>query len=414
MNIVMIPFHDWKKCEREGFRTRDAHFMEEFGRHPLVDKLLILNRPTSLPEITLLRKNWHVLRGTTLKETNDIRISQVDHKTFTLDLRVWDTVEPIIHRRNWIPKAYAKNKYVESIHVALEYLEIAKDYALFISAPLFAPLVGKLAPAVLWFDAQDNLLKHALYRNVPHLSSYYDQCLDMADFVSANSTETTEWLSQKDSAAIHIGNGVSAEFFDPQKSYPIPADMLPISRPIVGYAGKMQEMFDVPLMMMVAESLPEVNFVFIGQQLNSKWMQPLWNYSNVFYLGDKPYSLLPDYLSAFDICIIPYRINMQHGGDPIKFYEYLAMQKPIVTTDIGEVGRFREFSRVWVSSNADTFIQDLLSALSELRELQVTPISQLPSNVLWSNKVDQIIQQIHTKLKGRLPNESTDLHSFPD
>ena len=394
MNLVIIPFHDWKKCEHEGFRTRDAHFMEEFGRHPQVEKLLVIDRPTSLAETLLLGKNWSVLHGTAVASASGRRISQVGDKTFTCDIRVPDLIQPLLLRRKWIPQAYGMPRVVAGVRDALETLGMAQSFALFISAPLFVPLVKHLSPQVFAFDAQDNLLKSSLYKDMPHLSAYYDFCIRTADVISANSAETTRWLSQQRSDPQHIANGVSPEVFDPQKQYATPADLTAIARPRVGYAGKMQEMFDVKLMCGMAESLPAENFVFIGQQLNRQWMKPLWRYPNVFYLGDKQYDLLPSYIASFDICMIPYRPEAQHGGDPIKFYEYLAMGKPIVTTDIGGVGEFRQYPQVCIADSPAQFKAGLEYFLQKLRGHDAIATKALPKEVFWRTKADTIVQKI--------------------
>lgn len=398
INLVVIPFHDWKKCEHEGFRTRDAHFMQEFGKHPQINKVLIVNRPTSLPEMLLLRKNWHITEGNSIYATRNMKLSQVDDKSYTVDTRVLDTWKPLIQQRKWLPSAYGNKKLVHNVESALSTLDMRQNYALFMSAPLFVPLVKQLTPKVIAFDAQDNLMKHSLYRNVPNLLSYYDYCMKYADIITANSMETTQWFALKNDNATHIGNGVSLTFFDSTKEYMIPDDLRNIPRPIVGYAGKMQDMFDVTLMCKTVESMTDVSFVFIGQQLNSKWMKPLWRYPNVYYLGDKRYYLLPSYLAAFDVCIIPYRPDKQHGGDPIKFYEYLAMQKPIVTTDIGDVSKFRSYPNVRIANTAKQFSVDLKSLLKSLGSSKSTAGYELPTEILWSSKADYIIGQIYKKL----------------
>jgi glycosyltransferase involved in cell wall biosynthesis len=400
MNLVVIPFHDWKKCEREGFRTRDAHFMQEFAKHPLVDKLLIINRPISLAEITLMRRNWRPREGTIVFQENDVCVSQVSANTYTLDILVREFIKPLRMKRNWIPYIFGQAKVVKAVKMALSRLEMETDYALFMSAPHFATLIEHLAPPVFAFDAQDNLLKHAFYRDIPDLEACYQFCLDRADFISANSHETTEWFRQQRPDAIHISNGVDDEIFSSDRSYNKPADMKSISTPIVGYAGKMQEMFDRSLMDRVVSELVDVSFVFIGQELNPNWMKSLWRHPNTHYLGDKPYSQLPQYLAAFDICIIPYNKERQHGVDPIKFYEYLAMGKPIVTTDIGNVSAFREFPQVRIVQTSDEFLHGLQHFINQVRDKIVIPRSGLPEEFLWRTKVDNIVEAIIQKQMG--------------
>lgn len=181
LNLVVVPFHDWKKCEREGFRTRDAHFMQEFGKHPLVNKLLIIDRPITFSEIILLQRNLKVNQGSVLSHKRGAYLTQVADKSYVLDMIIPELVKPVIMRRNWIPYIFGKPVVAKAVHHSLRYLGMEKCYTFFISGPLFVPLAQRLSPHALIFDAQDNLLKHPMYRNVPRLKEYYEFCQAHAD-----------------------------------------------------------------------------------------------------------------------------------------------------------------------------------------------------------------------------------------
>ena len=408
MKLVMIPFHDWKKCEREGFRTRDAHLMQEFGKHPRVEKMLVINRPVSLSEIVLFRRNWRVRHGRRLIRKHNLCISQgvkkgADDHIFNLDMIVPEIIRPILMRRHWTPYIFGQNQILKAVSWALEYLNMEQNYALFISAPLFTPLVEKLHPTVFAADAQDNFLKLESYRNTPHLEQYYQFWRNHADMLISNARETTRWLWQSRPDAECIPNGADVTFFKRDASYDIPEDMQFVKRPIVGFAGKMQEMLDVELLQRLIETMPEVSFVFIGQLLNRRWVKSLWRYPNVHYLGDKPYSQLPQYLAAFDVCIIPYSQKRQHGVDPIKFYEYLAMGKPVVTTLVGDVARYANHPQVRIGKTNDAFIQGVKYFLEKIRRNDHPVMGSLPEQCSWKIKADYIIQKIDGLMKKGRP-----------
>jgi glycosyltransferase involved in cell wall biosynthesis len=394
MNLVVIPFHDWKKCEREGFRTRDAHLMQEFERHPAVDKLLVINRPISLTERVVMRRSFRPQAGKLIVENGDAAITQVGDHTYTLDIRIAELLKPLQLKRAWTPYIFGQPAVVGAVEWALSQLDMAADYALFLSAPLFAPLLAQLSPRLVAFDAQDNLLKHSLYRDVPDLERYYAQCLELADTVSANSPQMTQWLQERRPDARYISNAVDKETFDAARVYARPDDLANIPGPIVGYAGKMQEMFDVSLMSAVVEQMPDVHFVFIGQQLDPEWVKPLWRYPNAHYLGDKPYGQLPNYLAAFDVCLIPYDQARQHDVDPIKFYEYLAIGKPIVTSHIGGVGAFAEYPQVRIAEDEAAFAGAVQAFTDSIRAGRPIALQELPERFTWRYKADQIIQAL--------------------
>jgi len=401
MNLAVIPFHDWKKCEREGFCTRDAHLIQEFGKHPLVTKMLVINRPVSLSEIVLFRRNWRVLQGSCLIRKRNLCISQIDERIFSLDILAQQIIRPVLMRRNWTPYIFGQDKIVSMVSFTLKYLNMHQCYTLFISAPLFVPMVRQLLPDVFISDAQDNLLKHEFYRNTPRLEQYYQFCQEHSDLLIANSRETTSWLARKRPDSVCIPNGVNVNIFNANVSYALPPDMQSVERPIVGYAGKMQEMFDVTLMQRIITKMPEVNFVFIGQILNRQWVKCLWRYPNVFYLGNKHYSQLPQYLAAFDVCIIPYSKQRQHGGDPIKFYEYLAIGKPVVTTPIGDVVRYQNYPQVRIGETDAEFIKGLNFFLKTIRQGDSIKIRPLPMQSSWKAKADLIIQKAVALMKDR-------------
>lgn len=397
INLVVVPFHDWKKCEREGFRTRDAHMIAEFRKHPLINKILIVDRPTSMAEMILLRRSWHIRSGQPESQLGRNRLTKLDEKTFVLDMYTLDVLNPILKQRSWIPKIYGKSSTKIAVKEAIRHLEI-KEHVLFMFSPLSMPLYDQLQSPYLVVDAVDNMLKIPQFSEIKsEINDYYDEIRQKATMVFSNTMETTTWLSRQNDAAIYVPNGVDFHHFRSADNK-VPDDLQMLSRPIVGYAGKMQEEFDVELLQNTALTFPNVTFVCIGQLLNPKWMKPLWELPNVKYLGDKHYDLLPSYLANFDVCMIPYNLERQHANDPIKFYEYLSMGKPIVTTNIGGVSAFADLPQVKVVSNAAEFIAALKHFLTLIRGGVKLPLVDLPAEVLWSTKADYMINAIQQKI----------------
>ncbi len=397
INLVVVPFHDWKKCEREGFRTRDAHMIQEFRKHPLINKILIVDRPTSMAEMILFRHPWHIHGGQSEYQFDRSRLTKLDEKAFVLDMYTLDILNPILKQRAWIPRIYEKNSTSMAVKEAVRHLDI-KEYILFMYSPLSIPLYQQLQSRHLVVDAIDNMLKIPQFSAIkPELNNCYDVIRQNATMVFSNTIETTTWLSRQDASAIYVPNGVDFHRFRSTDNK-VPNDLKKLSKPIVGYAGKMQEEFDVELLKSAALIFPNVTFVCIGQLLNPTWMKPLWELPNVKYLGDKHYDLLPSYLANFDVCMIPYNLERQHANDPIKFYEYMSMGKPIVTTNIGGVNAFADLPQVKVVSDAVEFIAALKHFLTLIRDGVKLPLVDLPREVLWSTKADFIIKNIQQKI----------------
>ncbi len=61
----------------------------------------------------------------------------------------------------------------------------------------------------------------------------------------------------------------------------------------------------------------------------------------VILAGRKPYDEIPDYLAAADICILPAYSDEEIMQDivPIKLYEYMALGKPVIATNLPGINK---------------------------------------------------------------------------
>ena len=49
MDVLVFPFHDWVKLESEGWVRRDTQVVSELSRRDEVGRILVVNRPSSIP-----------------------------------------------------------------------------------------------------------------------------------------------------------------------------------------------------------------------------------------------------------------------------------------------------------------------------------------------------------------------------
>lgn len=120
------------------------------------------------------------------------------------------------------------------------------------------------------------------------------------------------------------------------RSLPVPGPLQGIPQPIAGFFGLVQHWFDVPLLADVAQRVPEMSFVIVGEQAVD--VAPLTRLPNVHLVGRLPYATLPACCAAFDVALIPFiRSPMTENVNPIKLREYLAAGVPVVSTALPEV-----------------------------------------------------------------------------
>jgi glycosyltransferase involved in cell wall biosynthesis len=85
---------------------------------------------------------------------------------------------------------------------------------------------------------------------------------------------------------------------------------------------------------------PNTRFLVVGDgSMKSECMQQakeLGIYDKFIFIGSVPYEKVPLYINASDICVAPFIIkrNMKIGLSPLKVFEYLACEKPIVSSEI--------------------------------------------------------------------------------
>jgi glycosyltransferase involved in cell wall biosynthesis len=130
-----------------------------------------------------------------------------------------------------------------------------------------------------------------------------------------------------------IPNGVDSEHF--RRPQPRPADLPPA--PVALYAGTLHDArIDIALLSDLAHRLPAVSIVLVGPDaLSPGARSQLAAHPNVTLLGQRPYAELPAYLQHADVVVVPHLVNeFTEGLDPIKAYECLAIDTPVVATPV--------------------------------------------------------------------------------
>lgn len=146
--------------------------------------------------------------------------------------------------------------------------------------------------------------------------------------------------------AYFLDHGVDVENFCLRAETELPADLMAIPEPRVGFFGALDDyLVDFDLLERVAAELPDVSLVLIGDATHP--MGRFDRYPNVYWLGYRPYEQIPAYGSGFAVALMPWLDNqwIQHSN-PIKLKEYLALGLPVVSTGFAEVAHYTDWVRV--------------------------------------------------------------------
>jgi glycosyltransferase involved in cell wall biosynthesis len=187
-----------------------------------------------------------------------------------------------------------------------------------------------------------------------------------SDAVIVHSPQLAERKGGINRRTFVVPNGVDYDLHARRHEPPAAISALP--RPRIGYIGVVKKQLDIALLCRLAERSSNWSFVLVGPLGNLSGVeadfQTLTHLPNVHLLGYREPDDLPAYLQAFDVCIMPYKVN--HYTDciyPLKLHEYLASGKPVVASDIRTL---RDFSHVIsLASGVDGWIAAIQSSLTE-------------------------------------------------
>lgn len=134
-----------------------------------------------------------------------------------------------------------------------------------------------------------------------------------------------------------ISNGVDATLF---KYHRNAKEGLGIDGFIVGYVGVLREWVDFkPVFMALKKLNPTIKMLIVGKEGKYEETIQLARKcgvsERVIFTGMVPYSKVPLYVSAMDVCIIPFNKSaISENALPLKLFEYMACQKPVISSEL--------------------------------------------------------------------------------
>ena len=191
-----------------------------------------------------------------------------------------------------------------------------------------------------------------------------------------------------DGEIVLIPNAVNTDVFQNTKNYERPND-LPSATSVIMYTGSLWgKWFDWSIIRDISSEFPESAIVLIG---NYDQYCPYDNLKNVYFLGLKQQIELPAYLYHADVCIIPFKIDkLVDSINPLKIYEYLAMVKPVVATNMKELN---DIPYTYLANTNNEFVQYLKIALKQKPNKKV--IDDFIKENSWGKRIDDLMKLLY-------------------
>jgi UDP-galactopyranose mutase len=231
---------------------------------------------------------------------------------------------------------------VERLVRGLLAAEEITDPVAWLYTPMALPLAGAIGPSAVVYDCMDEL---SLFLGAPpELLRMEAALLERADVVFTGGVSLYRAKRDRHPNVHCFPSSVDAAHFRRARAdqagdaaAPEPADQAALPRPRLGFFGVIDERLDAALVDALARSHPEWQIVLVGPVIK---IDPatLPRHPGVHYLGQRAYAELPGYLSGWDVCLLPFARNeATRFISPTKTLEYMAAERPIVSTPIADV-----------------------------------------------------------------------------
>ncbi|SDG33074.1 glycosyltransferase [Microbacterium pygmaeum] len=362
--LIAFPMHGQHKLSNEGYRTRDGHFIEWFGRKLVGSgEVRVVSRPEPRALAPLRR----------------YRATSVAANTAPVSSFVWKLPSLRDRQRWWVDSLPMYHRALPSVSAPVV------TWNPFLSLSSAWPSIVESGQAV-GFDLLDDWTIHYAFEGVnQEVDRAYRKLFDQATVVTANAEGTVELAKRygRDDV-VFLPNGCDPERFDHTSIAAGPMT--------VGYVGKIGKRLNLELIVAAAQALPDVSFVFAGPVLDQEYKRPMSDQPNITMLGDVHYDDVPALLRKFDIGWVPHRVGEgEVGGDVIKTYEYRAAGLPVLSTPVTGASS-RGLDEVAVLS-ADEQI-DWLGKKAKSGPRIARVVTTLPGEVRWEGKADFILSRL--------------------
>ncbi len=267
-----------------------------------------------------------------------------------------------------------------------------RDVILWFVVPHPGALAGHLGEQYVVYYCIDDYagLPDVDQQVVARLDQELTRAADQVFVASATLLEQKRKLNQNTELSPH---GVDYDHFHTASdiSLPVVERARNLRHPVIGFFGSIGGWMDIDLLVYLARARPQWTFLFIG--LASVDVRDLRQCSNVTFTGVQPYEKLPDWARAFDVAILPYRLNRgSMNANPLKLREYLATGKPVVASAIPEIERFSHCVRI--ANSRESFLQQIEDALANHSDAQRAAQAREVKGSTWDARTEHVLQMV--------------------
>ena len=279
--------------------------------------------------------------------------------------------------------------------------ESITDYVVWLYTPLALPMLESLMPKALVYDCMDEL---SAFLHAPvQLREREARLLAIADLVLTGGPALYEAKRAANPNVHCVPSSVEAEHFAPAgldangfEAHEAARLQQHIAHPRFGFFGVIDERFDLALLDALADAEPAWQIVLAGPVVKID-QNTLPRRPNIHWLGMQSYARLPHLLAGWDVCLMPFAINeATRFISPTKTLEYLAGDKPVVSTPVRDVAVLYG-SAVHIAPAGPAFIDACREALASAAGFAWTdtPHGRAAAELLSASSWDRSAARVH-------------------
>ncbi len=308
------------------------------------------------------------------------------------------------------------NQRLEVVLKRLFETEKLYSYLFWYYTPMALLFTENFRPSVTIYDCMDEL---SAFKFAPNeIKTLERKLLDKSDIVFTGGHTLYQAKKNDHKNIFPFPSSIDkAHFLKARSGKKDPVDQQNIPHPRIGFYGVIDERFDIELLKESADLKPDLHFVIIGPVVKID-PESLPQRSNIHYLGIKNYQDLPQYLSGWDISLIPFAINESTKFiSPTKTPEYLCGGKRVISTPITDVvhpyGNEGLASIVNNSAELAQAVDEIL--LSKNDEEWLEKVDAFLENTSWDVTWDNMAAIINNQIrKKHLRTTTKKIPSLPE
>ena len=275
--------------------------------------------------------------------------------------------------------------------VAKVFLTWLRPDIVWVSSPELFEYLPRHLPAKVIYDCMDDVL--AFPSNAPRkglLAASERDLINASSHVFCSSANLRNKLIER--AGCSEKYTVVHNAFEPSSFAELADDYKPdkvAGRYVLGYIGTISSWMDFEALFIILDEFPSVEIHLMGPIENLGIGLP--KHDRIKYLGTVPHADIKSRVTEFDALIMPFKVtDLIQSVDPVKLYEYVFFNKPIVSVRYPEIERFSDFVDFY------TDYQELVMTLNRYlsdqfqnKYLDTKRVEFISSNT-WSDRVKQI------------------------